>query len=62
MALRELQDRAWVEERRENLTLDKLLCSPRMAGQFDELATKLFPGKSLLEYRWELLSNVVDEC
>jgi hypothetical protein len=56
MALRELQDRAWVEERRENLTLDKLLCSPRMAAQFDELAKKLSPGKSLLEYRWAAMT------
>jgi hypothetical protein len=56
MALRELQDRAWIEEGRENLSLDKLLCSPRMAGQFDELAKKLSPGKSLLEYRWAAMT------
>jgi hypothetical protein len=56
MALRELQDKAWVEEHRESLSLDKLLCSPRLAVRFDELARSIAPGRPSLEYRWAAMT------
>jgi hypothetical protein len=56
MALRELQDRAWHEEQRADLSLDKLLCSPRLAERFDKLARSIAPGYSSLQYRWAAMS------
>jgi site-specific DNA-methyltransferase (adenine-specific) len=56
MALRELQDKAWVEEQRETLSLDKLLCSPRLSAEFDALAKQVAPGHSALEYRWAAMT------
>lgn len=52
MAMRELQDRAWHEEQRDGLSLDKLLCSPRLSAEFDALARRVAPGFTSLQYRW----------
>jgi hypothetical protein len=42
-------------ERRELITLDKVLCDPELATLFDEIAEQLAPGHSKLEYRWAAL-------
>ena len=44
--------------RREHriITLDKILCDPDLARNFDQIAEKLAPGFSSLEYRWAALS------
>lgn len=55
IALRHLQDRAFFEEQRF-LSLDKLLCSPQLAKQFDELARQLVPGLNEVDYRWAALT------
>jgi predicted GIY-YIG superfamily endonuclease len=59
-------------ERRDQISLDQILCSPDRATEFDEVCRKLAPGFSSLQYRWaafnlrkrkrlkpELLSKVV---
>lgn len=56
MAMRELQDRAWYEEHREGLSLDKLLCSPRLCAEFDSLANRVAPGFTSLQYRWAAMT------
>ena len=35
-----------------SLSLDEILCDPRMAAQFDQLAAKFAPGFAPLHYRW----------
>lgn len=42
-------------ERRENVTLDDVLISPRFASEFDALCRALAPGYSPLMYRWSAL-------
>jgi hypothetical protein len=37
-------------------TLDELLCDPRLAAHFDELAKSLSPGFSSFQYRWAALT------
>lgn len=37
------------------ITLDKILCDPELARSFDEIAEKLAPGFSPLDYRWAAL-------
>jgi site-specific DNA-methyltransferase (adenine-specific) len=44
-----------VEEQRRVITLDKVLCDPELARLFDEIAEKLAPGFSPLDYRWAAL-------
>jgi site-specific DNA-methyltransferase (adenine-specific) len=56
MAMRELQERARIKEQRENVSLDKLLCSPRLSGEFDVLAKQIAPGFSSLQYRWAAMA------
>lgn len=56
MAMRELQDRAWHEEQQDRLTLDKLLCSPRLSVEFDALARQIAPGFTPLQYRWAAMT------
>ena len=36
-------------------SLDEVLCCPRLAERFDELAAEFAPGHSSLEYRWAAL-------
>lgn len=37
------------------VSLDKILCDPELAEKFDEIAMKLAPGFSRLDYRWTAL-------
>ena len=34
------------------VSLDDLFCDPRLAQEFDRIATELAPGRTRLEYRW----------
>ena len=43
-------------ERRDGTTLDRVICSPEKASEFDELAERLAPGYTSLQYRWAALS------
>ncbi len=45
---------AWrrLSDEHPNTTLDDLLCDPRLASQFDQLAERFSPGYRPLEYRW----------
>lgn len=43
-------------ERREGFTLDKVICDPDLAREFDGLAERLAPGYSPLRYRWAALA------
>jgi predicted GIY-YIG superfamily endonuclease len=43
-------------ERRDGVTLDMVICDPLKAKEFDELARRLAPGYSSLEYRVAALS------
>ncbi len=40
---------------RENVSLDRIICDPDLAAEFDEYAASLAPGFSPLEYRWVAL-------
>ncbi len=40
---------------RENVSLDRIICDPDLAAEFDEYAARLAPGFSPLEYRWVAL-------
>lgn len=42
-------------ERRYELTLDAIICDPEKAREFDELASRIAPGYSSLQYRWAAL-------
>lgn len=43
-------------ERKHKTTLDRVLCDPKLAAEFDSVATEIAPGFSPLEYRWAALS------
>src|ERR1700730_7730913 len=43
-------------ERRDNVTLDQIICSPERAAEFDVLARQLSSGFSSFDYRWAALS------
>jgi hypothetical protein len=43
-------------ERREQLSLDRILCDPELAAVFDVTAASLAPGFSSLQYRWAALN------
>jgi site-specific DNA-methyltransferase (adenine-specific) len=43
-------------ERHEHTTLDRIICDPKLAAEFDRLARELAPGFSSLEYRFAALS------
>jgi hypothetical protein len=43
-------------ERRDGVTLDEVICDPVLASEFDELAAKISPGFSPLQYRWAALA------
>ena len=40
----------------QNTTLDGLLCDPRLAARFDELAATFAPGFTSFQYRWAALT------
>ncbi len=42
-------------ERRRLVSLDQVLCDPVLALEFDEIASRIAPGYSSLEYRWAAL-------
>jgi site-specific DNA-methyltransferase (adenine-specific) len=42
-------------ERRDQVSLDAILCDPKRAKEFDKIAMKLAPGFSSFEYRWAAL-------
>lgn len=42
-------------EQRHQTTLDRVLCDPELAAEFDLIAGQLAPGYSSLEYRWAAL-------
>ncbi len=54
MAIRFLQRDVHQREGRE-VSLDKIICDPDLAAEFDELATKLASGFDPIEYRWVAL-------
>ena len=39
-----------------NKTLDEILCDPRLARMFDDIAARYAPGHSPFEYRWAALA------
>lgn len=43
-------------ERRDRVSLDDVICNPEAASEFDELAARLAPGFSSLQYRWAALN------
>ncbi len=43
-------------ERRDGVTLDDVICDPARAAEFDELAARIAPGYTPLQYRWAALS------
>lgn len=43
-------------ERRDEVTLDDVICSPDRAADFDTLAQRICPGFSSLQYRWAALN------
>jgi len=42
-------------ERREQASLDRILCDPPLAREIDEIAQRISPGYSPFEYRWAAL-------
>jgi len=42
-------------ERTENVSLDRIICDPELAEEFDKYAARLAPGFSPIEYRWVAL-------
>ncbi len=49
---------AWkrIAEQYAGVSLDEILCDPRMATAFDQIAQSLAPGYTPLEYRWGVSS------
>jgi site-specific DNA-methyltransferase (adenine-specific) len=43
-------------ERRQDTTLDRIICDPALAQEFDRIAQELAPGFSPLEYRFAALN------
>lgn len=54
MAISYLQ-RKLSKERGLEISLDRIICDPQLAGSFDELTSKLCPGHSALDCRWVVL-------
>ncbi len=42
-------------ERKHKTTLDRVLCDPKLAAEFDSVAAEIAPDFSPLEYRWAAL-------
>jgi predicted GIY-YIG superfamily endonuclease len=42
-------------ERRDEISLDQIICDPDRAAEFDEVAQRIAPGFSPLQYRWAAL-------
>lgn len=43
-------------ERRDQISVDAIICDPNRAAEFDELAARIEPDYSSLQYRWAALS------
>jgi hypothetical protein len=43
-------------ERRDQVSLDEILCDPLRAAEFGTIAAKLAPGFTLFQYRWAALN------
>lgn len=43
-------------ERRDQISLDLIICDPEKAREFDELASRIAPGFTSLQYRWAALN------
>ena len=43
-------------ERRDGISLDSIICDPRLAAEFDTYAARIAPGYSPLQYRWAALN------
>ena len=39
-------------ERRDEISLDNVICDPEIASEFDKLAAQIAPGFTPLQYRW----------
>jgi hypothetical protein len=50
-AIRHVQDTNG-HHRGRGISLDRILCDPHLARQFDDVAKRIAPGYSALEYRW----------
>lgn len=42
-------------ERRDGISLDRVLCDPKKAKELDQIASVICPGHSSLDYRWAAL-------
>jgi len=42
-------------ERRDGISLDSIICNPVKVSEFDEVAARIVPGYSPLQYRWAAL-------
>jgi hypothetical protein len=51
VALRILQDKEYFENHR-NISLDRVLCDPKLGTQFISLAQRITPGFRPVDYRW----------
>jgi len=54
MAIRYVQEQVYIREHR-HISLDKILCDPDLAAEFDQIAAKIAPGFTPLDYRWVAL-------
>jgi hypothetical protein len=41
---------------RTGASIDDILCDPELSSEFDAIARKITPGRSVFEYRWAILS------
>ncbi len=54
MAIRFVQQQVRLRDVRD-VSLDKIVCDPDLAGEFDKVAQRLAPGFTPLDYRWVAL-------
>ncbi len=54
IAIRHVQEQVEARDRRQ-VSLDKIICDPDLADEFDRIAARLAPGFSPLDYRWVAL-------
>ena len=43
-------------EKRDDVTLDDIICDPKRASEFDKIASRICPGHEPLQYRWAALN------
>ena len=43
-------------ERKKETTLDQIICDPKLAEEFDDVARSIAPGGTSLDYRWAALN------